>query len=174
MEANHFLLLKPRKRPHGDGMKGFHPSKRPETFREKLDAVAHWGFFGLLMGLLLYPLLWQIIQQTGQLTGAEQALMVLILNPLGWVFPGLTAAGLALVPWVAVKGETEAYGRDTARMTLRWVFFLAIASTLAVWAILHFHCKDELIPLVLLLVPLPSAAVQLLGPVRGRGPADSF
>ena len=155
-------------------MKGFHPSKRPETFREKLDSVAHWGFFGLLIGLLLYSLLSQIMQPTGQLTGTEQALMVLMWNPLGWAFLGLTVAGLALVPWVAVKGEADAYGRDTARMTLRWVFFLAIASTLAVWAILHFHCKDELIPLVLLLVPLPSAAVQLLGPVRGRGPADSF
>jgi hypothetical protein len=155
-------------------MKTFHPSKRPETFREKLDAAAHWGFFGLLMGLLLYPLIWQIIMPSGQMSGAELALMQMMLNPLGWLFLALTAGSLALVPLVAAKGETETYGRDTARMTLRWTVFLLLTSSLIVWAMLHFKLRTEWLPVILLLIPLPPAAIQLLGPVRGRGPADSF
>jgi hypothetical protein len=169
-----FLLLNRKKPAQCDGMKGFHPSKRPESFREKLEAAAHWGFLGCLLGGLVYPLIWQFILPRGQLTGLEHGLMLLMLNPSGWGFLVLTAGGLLLVPLVAAKSDADAYGRDASRMTVRWMVMLLITSALTIWAARHFYWCEEWIPVLLLLVPLPPAASLLLGPVRGRGAADGF
>jgi hypothetical protein len=155
-------------------MRGFHPLTRPETFRDKLDAVAHWAFLGLLLGGVAYPLVWQLILPLGELPGYQVALLLLWQSPLGWTFLALSVLGLSLVPLVAARGEAECYGRDAAFLAGRWVVFLALVAAPVIWAARHYDWRQEMIPFVLLLLPLPPTGVVLLGPVRKRHTADNF
>jgi CBS-domain-containing membrane protein len=168
------LLLKRTKQEQGEAMKGFHPLMRPETFREKLDAMAHWAFVGLLLGGLAYLLIWQLIIPIGDMAGYEYALLLFWQSPLGWMFPLLTMLGMSLVPAVAAKSDAEHYGRDAAFLATRWVILFAILTALTVWAARHFSWRQEMIPFVLLLLPLPPTGVVLLGPVRKRMASDGF
>jgi hypothetical protein len=150
-------------------MRHFRDPRKPDSLKAKTDAAAQWGLLGLLLGIITYPIIWQIIMPVGQPPGAGFALVLLLTSLLGWSFPLLMAASLALVPLVAAaKSTDENYESNSLRLALRWLTGVVVAAALVIVAARAKTMNFGSIPLLLLLVPLVAAALVWLGSSRGQ------
>jgi len=145
-------------------MRLFRDPRKPDSFKAKADAAAQWGLLGLLLGIIAYPIIWQIIMPVGQPPGAGMALVLLLVSWLGWSFPLLMAASLALVPLVAAANSTdETYESISLKLALRWLAGVVVAAALVIVVARAKTLNFDNVPLALLLVPLVAGVLVWLG-----------
>ena len=148
-------------------MRRFRDPRKPDSLKAKADAAAQWGLLGLLLGIIAYPIIWQIIMPVGQPPGAGMALVLLLVSWLGWSFPLLMAASLALVPLVASANSTEeTYESNSLWLVLRWLAGMVVVAALVIVAARAKTMNFGNIPLMLLLVPIVAGVLVWLGSSR--------